>query len=144
MDTEGRTVQLTHHVVIDSQQFTISLFAPTRALKILARLTKLAGEGMAVMAQAGGKGADPLLLLPQAVKIILSRLDEDEFVGLTKELVACVSVDKKMLTFDTFFQGRLGLLMKVLSKVIEVQFLDFYTALGESMQGVQEEMAAKE
>ena len=140
MDTEGRTVQLTHHVVIDNQQFTISLFAPTRALKLLARLTKLAGEGMAVMAKAGGKDADPLQLLPEAVKIILSRLDEDEFVGLVKELMASVTVDKKLINFDIAFQGRLGLLMKLLAKVIEVQFLDFYTALGESVQGVKEEL----
>jgi hypothetical protein len=137
----GRTVQLSHHVVVDDQQYTITLFSPTRALKLLARITKLAGESMAVMAKAGA-GGDPVDLLPQAVKQLLARLDEDEVVSLAKELCACVTVEKRPITFDLEFHGRLGTMAKLIGKVVEIQFTDFYSALGDSVRGAAKDLQA--
>ena len=133
--SEGREIEMQRFLDIGDRTYCITLFAPTRALKLLARLTRLLGEPMAVMA-AADQGTKALELLPKATRALMERLgDEDEVVGLVKDLLNCVSRDRKPITFDLEFQGRLGDMMKLLSKVVEVQFQDFYTALGQSLQG---------
>lgn len=139
--TEGRTIDLQQFVDIGDRQYCITLFAPTRALKLLTRLTKLLGEPMAVMSAAEGGGPEKVFeLLPKATKALMERLgDEEAVVKLVKDLLECATRDRKQITFDTEFQGRLGDMMKLLSKVVEIQFQDFFKALGENLQGAEGE-----
>lgn len=133
----GRTINLNTFVVIGEENYCITLFSPTKALKLLTRLTKMVGEPMAVMA-ATADGKSPLELLPQAVKALMERMDDEgAVISLITNLLECVTKDKKAINIDLEFQGRLGDMMKLLSKVVEVQFEDFYAALGESLQGVE-------
>lgn len=140
--SEGRTIELQQSYEIEDRVYTINLFAPTKAVKLLTRLTRLVGEPIAVMSQAeGGKPEKVLEILPKATRALMERLgDEEEVLSLVKDLLANTTRDKKNIVFDSEFHGRLGAMMKLLTKVIEVNFEDFFKALGENLQG--EEKAA--
>lgn len=142
MSEEGRPIQMNHRVDVDGTVYDIMLFAPTRALKLQIRLARIIGAPMAEMVKVS-MGADVGNILPQAVSLLMQKMDDtDEVVSLIKELMACVTKEKKMLDFDTEFRGRLGTMVLLLKKVIEIQFEDFMRALSASFQGVKEELEA--
>lgn len=139
---EGRTVELQQTCEIDDVAYGIMLFAPTRALKLQIRLAKIIAAPMAEMAKAAGD-VDPLTILPTAVKLLMEKMaDEEEVVGLIKDMMTCVTREKKQLNFDLEFHGRLGTMLKLLLKVIEVQFQDFTEALSGSLKGLAKDLSA--
>jgi hypothetical protein len=114
-------------VFVDGEEFKIHIFAPSRALKVLARLTKLIGVPMMAMA---GKDRDSALdAAPAAMKALVDRLDEDNVVSLVAELLTSVSHQNKQVNMDLDFAGRLGTMTKLIKEVIEAQYTDFFEAV---------------
>jgi hypothetical protein len=120
-------------VLIDGDEFKINIFAPSRSLKLLARITKLIGEPLMMM--AGGKGDRSLAaeLLPKAMRALTERMDEQQILNIIQELLASVTYQNKQITLDIDFHGRLGLLTKVLKEVVEAQYVDFFEAVAGMM-----------
>jgi hypothetical protein len=119
-------------VEVDGSTYCVHLLSPSKALKLSFKLTKLVGEPMAQMANAS-QGKDVAELLPIAVRALLSRLDENEVLGIIKEMVATCTLENKPINFEDSFQGRLGHLVKLVAKVMEVQFSDFFAGLAETL-----------
>mgnify|MGYP001323083618 CR=1 FL=1 len=129
--TDGRTdvIEYQRTVFIDGETYKIMTFGPTRGLKLAARLAKFIGEPLAAMAAAAESEQKALEVLPLAVKALVNNLDEDRVIDLIKELTTCLVVNNKQINFESYFQGKLGHLMKVIGVIIEVQFSDFWSGL---------------
>lgn len=117
---------------VDNFNYKIVAFGPSQGFKLAARLMKFVGEPVAAMASAAGNEAKALEVIPLAVKALCSNLDEDSVLSLIKELLTSVVYQNKQINFEEHFQGRLGHMMKVVGKVVEFQFKDFFTELGDS------------
>ena len=132
-------IEYQKEVEIDGETYKIHLLPPTRALQFSVKLTKLIGEPLANMAAAQDK--DPAELLPLAVRALVSRLDEGEVVTLVKAMAETCTKNNQKINFEADFQGRLGHLVKLVGKVMEVQFGGFFSGLsemlGQAMQGVK-------
>lgn len=109
--------------LIDGENYTITTLPPTMALKLLTRLVKLIGEPMSML--YGDSEAKVASVLPKAVNALAMRLNEDEVLGLTQELLKGVLYRGQNIQFELHFQGRLGHLFKVLGATLEVQYGDF-------------------
>lgn len=145
MSEQARGIEYNKSFAIGGETYTITLFSPTRAVKLATKLSKLVLEPLSVMAGASGNKNNPdqnkvVELLPQAIRSLTQRLDEDEVLDLIRELMTSVSKNKKQIQFDLEFTGRLGDMVKLVYKIIEVQFEDFIIALGEMLQGGNESM----
>lgn len=117
-------------IEIGGSRYTIRMFTPTKALKVLTRLTKLVGEPLAQA--ANGMDKDLAEVLPRIVHTLIERLDEQEVERLIKEdLIDAVlfeGVPVKQI-FDLHFQGRIGDLFKVLIEVVKYNYQDFFKGL---------------
>ena len=120
-------------VSIGGKNYNMVLFSPSRSIKLAVRLSKLLGEPFAVLASKGA--ADPLAALPQAIKMLLDRMDENQAWDLIKSLMESVSIQGNMIEIDNEFDGRVGDLLKLVGEVIGFQFKDFMDALPELTQG---------
>lgn len=143
--TEARgPVEYQKHRTIDGEEYKIHVMTPSTSIKLLTRIFKLLGEPFAEMA-VGVKAAknedeaneQAMKLLPVAVRALVSRMDENEVMGVVQQLTSAVTVDNKQISFERHFQGRLGHLLKLLSACVEVQYGDFLGALAEMMSGTQ-------
>jgi hypothetical protein len=130
MENPGRDIEYQKIVSIDGIEYKIHLLSPSRAIGLSVRLSKLIGEPLAAMA---GAGEDPAKALPNAVRSLIMRMEEGEVVSLLQSLIATVTLQNKALSFDLHFHGRIGHLLKLAIKVVEVQLGDFTASLGEIM-----------
>lgn len=125
---------------IGGEKYKMRQFSATKGTKIFTRLLKVAGEPISKMISAGSaaKKNDEAAsndLIAQAVGILASKLDENETLLLIKELLDSVQVYDPKGTlrnvgsdyFDIHFQGRIGLMLKVVGKVIAYQYKDFFS-----------------
>jgi hypothetical protein len=85
------------------------------------------------MAAAGGEASKATEALPAAVRALCQNLNEKEVLDLIKELLTSATQKNNPVNFEEHFQGRLGHMIKVVAKVVEVQFADFFTELGLSV-----------
>jgi len=138
----GNNPELQRMVTVDGEEYKIVTFGPTKAFTLAARLTKFIGEPLASMAGAVGSEQKAAEMLPLAVKSLCNNLDEDAVLSLIKELLNSVSQRNKMLDFEQHFQGRLGHMIKLVGKVVEVQFADFFSELGGSLAEAMEKVKA--
>jgi hypothetical protein len=130
-DTRG-SGELQKYVDVDGRTYKVHMLSPSKAFKISAKLFKLIGEPMAALAASSDKKNEEKATqaIPMAVKALCHNLDEEAVLILIKELIATTSYDNKSINFEDHFQGKLGLLMKLLVKIIEVQFGDFIEGMG--------------
>jgi hypothetical protein len=125
---------------IGGERYKIRQFSATKGTKIFTRLLKVAGEPISKMISAGSAAkkndaATSNELIAEAVGILASKLDENDTLSLVKELLESVQVyDKKGSLrdvgndyFDVHFQGRIGLMFKVVGQVIAFQYKDFFS-----------------
>lgn len=126
---------------LDGREYSVSMFPPSQSLKILARLLKIAGVPLSKMAEA--KSLDMEFadiakeVLPKMISELCMRLDEKEIVSIIDELfttVKCTAGEGESGTMpikmDMHFHGRLASMLKMVGKVLEVQYRDFLADLG--------------
>lgn len=128
-------IDLNPIIVIDEHTFKMQLLTPSRAFEIGAKLMRLMGEPIATL--AGSENANGFKdALPQAVKALTANLDKGETLMLIKQLMSTLSIEGKLVNFDVYFHGQMGLMFKVLTQVIELQFSDFFEGVAQALTKV--------
>lgn len=119
---------------IEGDKYTVTQMGARRALKIQAKLMKLAGPSLSIMlAQAGKTVDDAEKCLPDVVLLLVNQLDEKTFDALVMELMQGIrknDVEIVESTFDNEFGGELNKLFLVIQYVLEVNFGDFFSERG--------------
>lgn len=115
---------------IGGATWTVTQFPATEGLAILTRLLKLAGPALGAVAR--GEGAKPLEV-GTFVSGLVDQLDEVETVTLVKRLLRETRKDGREVlpVFDVEFMGNYFTLLTVLGFVLEVNYGDFFGALGQ-------------
>ena len=124
----------TKTVMVDNVEYKINVLPPSKAIKLLTKLTKLIGKPMASMA-SGSSEEERSKLIPMAVGALTESLDEDQTLNLVQQLMTCVTKENQMLKFEQEFQGRLGVLLKLCKEVLEVNYSDFLGEISALMDG---------
>ena len=133
MKSAEREICLNKLVYIDDQEYKLSMFMPSKAFKLGARVAKVIGEPLAAMASAAGDEYKVNDSLVTAARALFSRLDETEVWVLVQELLRCASQDGRLVDIELHFQGRLGSLLKLVLEILEYQFADFMQAIGQAV-----------
>lgn len=94
---------------------------------MMTRLTKIIGEPIGFM--FANEGVDVDQMLPMAIRALSEKLDEDMVLDTVKQLLEGVRDKDGEIEFDHDFSGKMGLLFKLLGKVLEVQYGDFFGGL---------------
>lgn len=124
-------MQMFKEVELDGTIYRIQHFNPTKGLSILTRLTKTVGPTLAVFTNAKDQ-ASLEDAIPSAIQALVEKLDENETPKLIKDLLSCVTINGSQdlsQTFDFHFQGKMGVMFKLLIDVVKFQFSDFLSAL---------------
>ena len=128
--------------MIDGRFYEFSQMGTKKSLKVLATLTRLLGEPLAIaLGSATEKKASKLLdsnmspeLLGKAVHALIDRMDDDQILALIEELASRnVMCDHKPIIFDLHYSGDIVHLFKVVMAAIEAQFGNFSGALSASL-----------
>jgi hypothetical protein len=141
---------------IDGRLYEFEQFKTSTAVRVLAKLTKVLGEPLAVAMSSffkASKGSneaqklDPETGVPissrrmldqevdpnalaKAVGLLIERLDEVDVVDLIEQLVAkSVLCDHKPVIFEMHYQGDIGHLFRVIAAALEVQYGNFIDAI---------------
>ena len=116
--------------VINDSKYEVTQFTARRALRLQARLLRVAGPAVGKVANA--RGLDESLDLGAIVSELVDRLDEKEVESLVMDLLSCTRRDGIELTaeaFDLAFAGNLFEVVKVIGFVLQVNYGDFIEAL---------------
>ena len=123
---------------IDGNTFTVSMLLGRASLRMLHRLIRTVGPGLAKA--AGGVAGTSLKLgdlelssLGDALCLLTDRCNEAEFMAITEELLGSATIDGQPLMgpqFDLLMRGRSLTVLKLLRFAIEVNYGDFSAALG--------------
>src|SRR5262249_40615789 len=89
-------------------------------------LAKLAGVAK------GGLGDLQVDALGEAVGLLFEKLSDDELESITRELLAAATANGAPLMpqFDLMLQGRIDTILKLLKFALEVNYGNFFHALG--------------
>lgn len=155
MEREG---ELYHtEVVVDGWKILITHPGPDVAWEIGVELTKLIAEPGAGLATVGGDESKAAAALPLAVKALMSRIDAKTSLILVKKILRCCEIqghedgtNKKVFLddvgFKTFFQGKMGTMLKLLGVTVEFTHADFFGAMKDGIRTMMtkalEEIAA--
>lgn len=125
---------------LDGSRYSCGQYSATKATKMLAKLAKLVGKPIGMLS-AAGEGAEVTPdLLGAVIEAVTSQIEPDEFVALVKDILEGVHVvdenGNRPVVFDSDFSGRIGHMMKVVRKVLEFQFSDFFGDLTASIGGL--------
>lgn len=124
--------QMFKEVKIGDVNYTIQHFNPTKALSLLTRLTKTVGPTLAVFTNAKDS-SDLEAAIPKAIQALVEKIDENETPRLIKDLLDCVTYGggQKVSgeSFEFHFQGKMGIMFKLLIEVVKFQFSDFLSDL---------------
>lgn len=141
---------------IDGKVYEFEQFRTSVSLRVLAKLTKVLGEPLAMAMSSFFKTAKPsneaqkldpetgvpipskkILdqeidsnALTKAIGLLIERLDEVDVVDLVEQLAAKgVLCDHKPIVFDLHYRGDIGHLFKVVAAALEVQYGNFIGAI---------------
>lgn len=123
-----------HRKRIDGVEYEVRMLPATRATKLLVKLGKMLGPAFAAIARGEG-GIDREIdgaLFAGAVSALFASADPDEVDAILKELAEVTLADGKGLRpiYDIHFAGKIGRLMKWAAFALQVQYEDFFGALG--------------
>lgn len=108
---------------INGANYTVTQFTARRALRIQAKLIKALGPFLFEISVNPGK----------AVELLASTISDDTFEILVTEILTCSRKEGMELTpatIDMEFAGDLGTLYEVVKFALEVNFENFWKALG--------------
>jgi len=119
---------------IDGVEYEVRMLSATRATKLLVKLGKMLGPAFAEIARGEG-GLDREIdgaLFAGAVSALFASADPDEVDAILKELAEVTLADGKGLRpiYDIHFAGKIGRLMRWAAFALQVQYEDFFGALG--------------
>ena len=132
---------------VDGISYEIWTLPVPKALSILTKLTKLAGElgGGAIGSVDSGQNPfqnksgekNPMNIkmdvLGKAITALTNRLDESEVQEIIKTMLSVVHVQNvngyAPVSFDVTFQGRIFHMLKVVGAALEVNYSDFLEGL---------------
>lgn len=115
---------------IGNGSYIITQLPAMRALRLKAKLIKLLGPSASVIFAAASKDilkADEAI--PQALTLLVDRLDENTFDKFVLEMLQGIKKDGRDIdekSFDSLFTGQLNELFLVLKEVLEANFGDFF------------------
>ena len=119
---------------IEGKAYTFSQYTTTESLKILTRLLKIIGEPLAKVMKSVSASENPLSaelnidIIAEAIAVLSARVGEDEVVALVRKLsTEGVVCENKQISFDLHYQGELGLLFRVVSANLQVQYGNFFS-----------------
>jgi len=121
---------------IDERSVTVSLFPARKGLKIKLRIAKMIAPGLASatgLLQSGLEADFDSKVLAYAVGQLVDSMGNDATVDfIVKELMQGTRLDDKEITdtvFDMEFAGNYGLLYKIISYILEVNYGSFFESL---------------
>ena len=117
----------TREVMVDGKKYSVTQFSASKGMKLLTRLVKILGEPMASF--FSNPDAEQEIAFQAALAALSDKLDEDVVLNTVKELIDSLSDAEGSIQFDTYFAGQFGHLFKVLGKILEVQYGDFFGVL---------------
>lgn len=130
----------TQEIEIDGSRYSVGQYSATKAVRLLAKLAKIIGKPIGILTAAGQNSEVTPDLLGSAIESLTSSLDPDDFVATVKEVLEGVHVfeekGNRPVNFDADFTGRIGHMMKLVRRVLEFQFEDFFGDLAANMGGV--------
>lgn len=118
-------------ITVGENQYTIKMFSPTRATKLFAKLVKLMGAPLALMADGKKEDAQLGEMLSKAMMALAQNLDEDQFDVLLKELLAGAVYENQPLDtiYDKHFSGGIMNAFLLAGEVIKYNYKDFLSVL---------------
>lgn len=138
---------------IDGKKYTFTMFGSEQSVKVMVRLFKLGGPSIAKLV-SGGKDLKTILDqntddfdLGLALMEFCDRISEDIVVDTIKEFMTQVTYNSEdngglvSKMFDAHFSGNILHMFKVLGAALEVQYKDFFGAIGD-VQGLLKKATA--
>lgn len=118
-------------ITVGEQQYTIKMFSPTYATKLFARLVKLIGAPLALMADAKDAEGKEGEMMSKALIALSANLKEDEFEALIKDLLSGAIFENQPVNtiFDKHFSGGIGYAFIIAGEVIKYNYKDFLSVL---------------
>lgn len=129
-------MKVTEERTIDGVKCTVTQFPASEGVAIMIKLTKIIGPLLSSTLSKSGSISNimdiDLKNMDGAVTVLLGSLSESEFDVFVKRLLKHTLLDGQSVTdtFDIVFQGKYGLLFKVLKFVMEVNYKDFLAEIG--------------
>lgn len=121
---------------INGRQYYVVQMAPTKAIVLQLRLTKILGGAIgalapALSAKSGLDGTGRSAAMAGAIGALFANATEEEVFSLIREVVSTAKVDGQRIEMDKHFQGEfLGDVYKVFFWVLGVNFASFFGAGG--------------
>ena len=117
---------------INGKRYSINLLPASKGFKIFFRLTKTLAPTLASLAD-NMINKDAIMpevdhMLTQAVMLLTDRLDENDFLAISTELLKGLRVDGSEVDFETFFRGNYGELLVLLEWSLKANFADAFTS----------------
>lgn len=113
--------------IIGESVYSVTQMPAMRAVRMQARLVKMLGPSFAAMIASNPENPDSCF--PNAVGLLVEKLDEKTFEQLVLDLLQGARKDGQELTkgkIDLDFAGKLNELFLVIQFVLEVNFSDFF------------------
>lgn len=117
---------------IDGHLYAVSQLPASRGLEMFGKLAGLIGPAaLEALAKGASLDKDLKTLAPAAV-MLFARLQPGDLSGIAKEMLGPATADNMPISdkFELHFQGRIMHLFKVLIFAVEVNYGDFFDALG--------------
>lgn len=135
----------TYKRTIQGKEFQFNKFGAKQSTRYLAKIMKFVGEPIAMAVGAATKdGGKPLLeremdmeVLAKAVGSLMGRFDDPEVLNLIIEISSTPGLlcDGMRVDFDSFYMGKLDLLLEVVKAALEVQYGNFFGAVTAYLPG---------
>jgi len=120
----------TTDIELDGVQYSCGQYSTSKAVKILAKLSKLIGKPIGILSAMNEEAQVTPELLGSAIEAFLAQVEPDDFVLMVKEILEGVHVNdgaqNRQVIFDVDFQGKVGHLLRLVRKVLEFQYADFF------------------
>jgi len=122
----------TTEIDLAGHNFTITHWSPTKVMKNLPKIGRYVAVPMATVAgsmmSGGGNFSEAL---PTAILYLFEQMEEDDIVELFNLILDDVIVDSVgKVDIDLVFQGETLALVKLVAKVLEVNYGCFFTKEG--------------
>jgi hypothetical protein len=123
---------VTEERMIGARTYRATQLPAMRALRLLARLGRVAGPAFAVLLEAGAEGS-----IQGGARALFDRLGEDDVEQLVRGMLETVTVDGRsvLLGFDAEYAGKLDEVFLLVQFALEVQFGGFFAALAAATKG---------
>lgn len=127
--------------VIDDKEYEIGHFMTSKATKLLTRITKfILGPLGASLSDVNFLDLDKIMesniTVDKAVMVLATQIDEEMVLSTIKELMSEVKLGTGMpISFETHFMGNTMHMFKIVRKVLEHNYGDFFGGLGGALRG---------